>query len=137
MERWTGGTDELAEHGCYICGNRDNLLSTEVIIDTEGILALCSGCVVTLAKFGGYRLWSPEMEAEFEHYKVRARDAEHYQRVAEDAVIKLVEAGTEINARREDEKALLAERLGERDSAGRFVSKSSPLQVGQVVATDV
>lgn len=126
MHRWTGGTTELADRGCYVCGGSDNLISTDVIIEQEGILALCTGCIVTAAKFGGYRLWSPEMEAELEDYRVRVRDAEVYRRIAEDAVINIAEAATRVEAQRATEAEAAAAKLAGRDSKGHYVKQSVP-----------
>lgn len=123
MHQWTGGTSELADRGCYVCGGSDNLLSTDVIIEEEGILALCAGCTVTLAKFGGYRLWSPELEAELENWKVRARDAERYQKLAEDALIDVSSVALSVESRRAQAKAELEAKLSDRNSAGQFVKK--------------
>jgi hypothetical protein len=50
-----------AKQGCYICGEVNKLVDTEVAISYEGILAICSGCAKDLAHVAG---WDLEVRAE-------------------------------------------------------------------------
>lgn len=49
-------TFQIAKQGCYTCGRGDSLVSTEIIIEGEGILALCPGCIHDLAVSAGYKV---------------------------------------------------------------------------------
>lgn len=51
--------DALLSHaagGCYVCGRGDSLVDTDVQIVGEGALAICKGCVATLAEAAGIHL---------------------------------------------------------------------------------
>lgn len=54
MLKYGIGDDSLAEHGCYICGRADDLVSTDKSIVGEGILAICGGCAYDLATTAGH-----------------------------------------------------------------------------------
>jgi hypothetical protein len=45
-----------AKNGCYLCGNPNRLIDTEVSVDYEGVLAICEGCVKDLAQTAGFNL---------------------------------------------------------------------------------
>lgn len=60
-----------AQEGCYTCGRGDQLVSTEVSIDGEGILVLCKGCITDLARAGDIAVEPGEAIRELE----RQRDA--------------------------------------------------------------
>lgn len=34
-----------AKQGCYLCGTTGDLVDTQVFIEGEGVLAICSGCI--------------------------------------------------------------------------------------------
>jgi len=53
-----------AKQGCYLCGNPNRLVDTEVSIDYEGVLAICVGCVKDLAQTAGFNLEIPAAEVE-------------------------------------------------------------------------
>jgi len=50
-----------AKQGCYLCGEVNRLVDTEVGIPYEGILAVCVGCAKDLAQTAG---WDLEVSAE-------------------------------------------------------------------------
>lgn len=60
-----------AKEGCYTCGRGDELVSTEVSIEGEGILVLCKGCITDMARAGNIAVEPAEAIAELE----RQRDA--------------------------------------------------------------
>ena len=125
MRRYERGPLPPANEGCYVCDSGLHLIDTEVIIQNEGQLLICVGCIISGARKMGYRLWSPEKEAELEDAKVRARNAEALQEVAEDAVIGLVTASSDIIQRTEEEAELVAKRNDGRNSRGQFVKQST------------
>lgn len=73
-------TDTHAKGGCYLCGNTNHLVDTEVYIDYEGVLAFCLSCVRDMAMTAGYDLehdasaWD-RLEAEAEEDRVLADSA--------------------------------------------------------------
>ena len=54
MEPYSYDTSLTANGGCYLCGSVNGLVSTEKIIEGEGLLAICSGCINDLAVTAGY-----------------------------------------------------------------------------------
>lgn len=125
MRRYERGPLPPANEGCYVCDSGLHLVDTEVIIQNEGALVLCLGCLVSGVRKLGYRLWSPDKEAELEDAKVRARNAEAMQKVAEDAVIGLVTASSDIIQRSDEEAEAAARRNDGRNSRGQFVKKTA------------
>jgi hypothetical protein len=61
-----------AKQGCYICGEVNRLVDTEVSISYEGILAICIGCAYDLAQAAG---WDLEVSAE-EVTRLRAAEGQ-------------------------------------------------------------
>lgn len=49
-------TFQIAKQGCYTCGRGDSLISTEIIVEGEGILAYCPGCIHDMAVTAGYKV---------------------------------------------------------------------------------
>jgi hypothetical protein len=45
-----------AQGGCFVCHRGDNLVDTEVQVEGEGILALCSSCIQDAAQAAGLTL---------------------------------------------------------------------------------
>lgn len=39
-----------AKQTCYLCGRADHLVDTQVIIEGEGVLAICEGCVLDMVR---------------------------------------------------------------------------------------
>lgn len=54
MERYSYDSSVLANGGCYLCARTDNLVSTSKVIEGEGLLALCSGCINDAAVTAGF-----------------------------------------------------------------------------------
>jgi hypothetical protein len=46
-----------ARQSCYTCLGTDNLVDTEVVIEGEGVLAICEGCVREMARTLGIDLF--------------------------------------------------------------------------------
>jgi hypothetical protein len=123
MRRHTKEPGELyaASGQCYVCEGTKDLVNTEQIIPEEGLLLLCRTCVVSAARALKFRLWTPELEAELERAKLRARDAEAYQKIAEDAVIGIHDAAESVFKRQADEAEETRRRNDGRNSRGQFV----------------
>lgn len=71
-----------AKQGCYLCGQVNRLVDTEVSIPYEGILAICTGCAKDLAHAAG---WDLEVAAE---EVTRLREAEGRLRTERDSAEK-------------------------------------------------
>lgn len=56
MEKYAYSTDLTANGGCYVCRSTNNLVSTGVIIEGEGLLALCGGCINDMAVTAGFKV---------------------------------------------------------------------------------
>lgn len=56
MQKYGYDTSLTANGGCYICASTNGLVSTDISIEGEGLLALCSGCIHDLAVTAGFRV---------------------------------------------------------------------------------
>jgi hypothetical protein len=64
-----------AKEGCYVCGRGDSLVDTEVPIIGEGVLAICKGCIVDMARTAGVDVDPSGRIAELERERDAARIA--------------------------------------------------------------
>lgn len=77
-----------AKGGCYVCGRGDRLVSTEVQIEGEGILVLCTGCITDLAEVAGLTFneaYVRELRSELEAERKAREEAETIKRTLLDA----------------------------------------------------
>jgi hypothetical protein len=83
MAQYAG--DALSAHakmGCYLCGRGDRLVSTEVQIEGEGILAICTGCIQDLAQAGRLTFneaYVQELRSELATTKIALEDAQRLE----------------------------------------------------------
>lgn len=53
-----------AKGACYLCHQPHDCVDTEIIIEGEGILAICRGCIADLARTTGFDLDDRSTEIE-------------------------------------------------------------------------
>jgi hypothetical protein len=87
MERIDHAAYYHAKNSCYTCLNPNDLVDTGIIIEGEGVLALCRSCVADAAHKAGFVL--SDNAAEVESLKAQLAGATLRADEAEDMIHKL------------------------------------------------
>lgn len=96
------GTDSLANGGCYFCNGADNLVSAGIVIEGEGILAICKGCVQYAAEALDLELMDASVLEQRDSLAAELKDTRAELAEAELVVVDIVEAANAIRQRKED-----------------------------------
>lgn len=87
-----------ARESCYTCGQTHDVCDTEVTIDYEGILALCRGCVATMAVTMGFAL--DDRSAEIDSLRAELHEVTERTTFSESLLDELESAAIQIRAAR-------------------------------------
>lgn len=56
MERVENAEYFHAKQSCYLCLNNHDVVDTSIIVEGEGVLAICRSCIADLARTAGFDL---------------------------------------------------------------------------------
>lgn len=125
------GTDSLANGGCYFCNGADNLVTAGVLIEGEGILAICKSCVQYAAEALGLELMDRTVFEQRDALASELRDTRAELAEAELVVVDIVEAANAVRQRKEERAIADLEAQLERGTGpdGKFLSAAAKAEI--------
>lgn len=131
------GTDSLANGGCYFCNGADNLVSAGVMIEGEGILAICKGCVQYAAEALDLELMDATVIAQRDALAAELSDTRAELAEAELVVVDIVNAANDVRQRKEERELADLEAQLERGTGpdGKFLSAEAKTVLAAEIET--
>jgi len=94
--------DLAAKGGCYTCLSADHLVNSGVIIEGEGILAICRACVKDMAQTIGLVLMDQDIYTKLEQAEEQIKDLRAELGEAELVIVDIVDAANNVRQRKEN-----------------------------------
>lgn len=129
------GTDSLANGGCYFCNGADNLVSAGIVIEGEGILAICKGCVQYAAEALGLELMDAAVLEQRDSLVAELKDTRAELAEAEMVVVDIVDAANEIRQRKERRELAELKLMLERGKGpdGKWLSQEAKAEIASQI----
>lgn len=79
MERVENAEYFHAKQSCYLCLNNHDVVDTSIIVEGEGVLAICRSCIADLARTAGFSLDDRTKEIEGLRARVDLLESQHIE----------------------------------------------------------